>query len=151
MGGSFGVAVFGAIMTSTVTSQLTKLLPPDLPQTGDPSALTGLLNSPQQIRALPPAISDAVIAALSRGVHSVFLWAVPVLLVGFVIAWFIPALPLRETVNVGATTTEGGESLLEQAEHEIGEGVKQVEDNIALGFDPDLDPERDLPSPLVRD
>jgi hypothetical protein len=151
MGGSFGVAIFGAIMTSTVTTQLTRLLPPDLPQTGDPNALNGLLNSPEQIRALPPAIGDAVIEALAQGVHSVFLWAVPVLVVGFIVAWFIPALPLRETVNVGAATMEGGESLLEQTEHEIGEGVRQIEDNIALGLDPDLDPERDLPSPLVRD
>jgi hypothetical protein len=151
MGGSFGVAIFGAIMTSTVTSELTKRLPAELSQSGDPSALTGLLNSPEQIRALPPAISDAVIEALSQGVHSVFLWAVPVLLVGFVVAWFIPAVPLRETVNVGAATSEGGESLLEQAEHEIGPGVKQIEDDIALGMDPDLDPETDLPSPLVRD
>jgi EmrB/QacA subfamily drug resistance transporter len=151
MGGSFGVAVFGAIMTSTVTSQLAKLIPPDLAQSGDASALRGLLNSPEQIRALPPAIGDAVIEALSQGVHSVFIWAVPVLLVGFVVAWFIPSLPLRETANVGATTLEGGETLLEQAEHELGEGVKQVEDNIALGFDPDLDPETDLPSPLVHD
>jgi EmrB/QacA subfamily drug resistance transporter len=151
MGGSFGVAIFGAIMTSTVTSELTKRLPAELSQSGDPSALTGLLNSPEQIRALPPAISDAVIEALSQGVHSVFLWAVPVLLVGFVVAWFIPAVPLRETVNVGAATSEGGESLLEQAEHEIGQGVKQIEDDIALGMDPDLDPETDLPSPLVRD
>jgi hypothetical protein len=58
---------------------------------------------------------------------------------------------LRETANVGATPFEGGESLLERAEHEIGAGVREVEDGIALGLDPDLDPERDLPSPLVRD
>jgi EmrB/QacA subfamily drug resistance transporter len=151
MGGSFGVAIFGAIMTSTVTSQLTRLLPPDLPQASDPNALNGLLNSPEQIRALPPAIGDAVIEALAKGVHSVFLWAVPVLILGFVIAWFIPALPLRETVNVGSATLEGSESLLDEAEREIGEGIKQVEDNLALGLDPDLDPETDLPSPLVRD
>jgi EmrB/QacA subfamily drug resistance transporter len=151
MGGSFGVAIFGAIMTSTITRELPGLLPPDTPQTGDPAALRGLLNSPEAIRALPPAISDAVIEALSRGIHNVFLWAVPLLVAGFVIAWFIRELPLRETVNVGHATLEGGESLLEEAAHELSAGARQVEDNIALGFDPDLDPETDLPAPLVRD
>lgn len=37
------------------------------------------------------------------------------------------------------------------AAHEVSAGVKQVEDNIALGLDPDLDPSTDLPAPLVRD
>ena len=151
MGGSFGVAIFGAIMTSTITQELPGLLPADAPQAGDPAALRGLLNSPEAIRSLPPAISDAVIEALSRGIHHVFLWAVPVLLAGFVVAWFIRELPLRETVNVGSSSLEGGESLLEQAEHGLSEGVKQVEADIALGFDPDLDPATDLPQRLVRD
>ena len=150
MGGSFGVAIFGAIMTSTISRELPALLPEGTP-TGDAGGLQALLSSPEAIRNLPPAIGDAVIEALSRGIHNVFLWAVPVLLVGFVFAWFIRELPLRETANVGAPSVEAGESLLEEVEHEIAAGVTQVEDNIALGLDPDLDPETDLPGPLVRD
>jgi hypothetical protein len=113
--------------------------------------MTQLLNSPEAIRQLPPAVGDAVIEALSQGVQNVFLWAVPLLLIGLVCAFFIRELPLRETANVGTSSLEGGESLLEQAAHEAVEGVRDVEDDIALGLDPDLDPSTGLPRPLVRD
>jgi EmrB/QacA subfamily drug resistance transporter len=135
MGGSFGVAIFGAIFSSRLTSELPGLLPPDLPQTGDPAAMDALLNSPEQIHALPPAIADAVVEALSRGLHSVFLWAVPLLLAGFVLAWFLKEIPLRDVSNLAQAAAE--------------KPVKKVEDDIALGIDPDLDPSQDLPAPLV--
>jgi hypothetical protein len=140
MGGSFGVAVFGAVMTSTVARELPRLLP-DEASAGDAGALGDLLSSPEAIRDLPPAVGDAVIEALALGIHNVFLLAVPVLAVGFVLAWFIREVPLRETANVGAATLED----------EVRAGVARVEDNIALGFDPDLDPGTDLPQRLVRD
>lgn len=99
MGGSFGVAIFGAIFSNRLSEELPKLLPPDLP-TGDPAAMEGLLNSPEQIHALPPEIGDAVIEAMARGLHSVFLWAVPLLLLGFALAWFLKEIPLRDVSNL---------------------------------------------------
>jgi EmrB/QacA subfamily drug resistance transporter len=145
MGGSFGVAIFGAILSSTVSRELPALLPADLPR-GDSGAMAELLNSPERIRGLPQPIAHAVIEALSRGVHAVFLWAIPVLLVGFAVSWLLREVPLRDTVHVGNAAPEGP-SRLERAEHELAEGIAQVEDGIALGIDPDPDP-RDLPSPL---
>jgi predicted MFS family arabinose efflux permease len=92
MGGSFGVAVFGAILTSRLATELPRLLPAGTPAEGASS----VLNSPEQIRRLPPAVAEAVAEALSRSLHSVFLWAVPVLLVGLAVCWLLDELPLRQ-------------------------------------------------------
>lgn len=145
MGGSFGVAIFGAVLSTTVSRELPALLPSGLPQ-GDPNAMAELLNSPERIRSLPAPIADAVVEALSRGVHAVFVWAIPVLLIGFAVSWLLREVPLRDTVHVGSATKEG-QSRLARAEQELAAGIAEVEDGIALGLDPDLDPD-DLPSPL---
>ena len=37
-----------------------------------------------------------------EAIHSVFLWAIPLLLVGFALSWFLDEIPLRETVDAGS-------------------------------------------------
>jgi EmrB/QacA subfamily drug resistance transporter len=107
MGGAFGVAVFGAILTTRLSSELGSLVP------GGGNIDSGALaNSPEQIRQLPAPIAHAVIDALSNSIQTVFLSAVPVLLVGLVVALFLRQIPLKETVHVGAGVVEGaGEEL----------------------------------------
>jgi len=99
LGGAFGTAIFGAILTARLNHLLPQLLP-----TGaagiDPSLLMG---SPEQIRALSPDVQAAVVEAFSRAVSSVFLWAVPFAVIGFFVMVFIPELPLRDTAYVGNT------------------------------------------------
>jgi hypothetical protein len=65
----------------------------------DPGLLMG---SPQQIRALDPAVQSAVVEAFARSVSAVFLFAVPIAVIGFFVVVFIPELPLRDTAHVGA-------------------------------------------------
>jgi EmrB/QacA subfamily drug resistance transporter len=97
IGATLGVAVFGAIFSSRLGAELASRLPPGS-RTLDPSSLA---NGPQQIRALPPALHDVVVIALSRSVRVVFLCGVPVLLIGFVLSWFLKQIPLRDTVHIG--------------------------------------------------
>jgi hypothetical protein len=104
MGGSFGVAAFGAILSARVAAELPRLLPAGT-QTGE---LASLLNSPERIRQLPGAQATAVIQSLAVGVHTVFLWAVPVLVAGFAISWLLREKPLRDTVHVGAASMVEG-------------------------------------------
>lgn len=132
MGGSFGVAVFGAVLANTVADELARRLPPEVLAAGGGSGLEGLLDSPEQIRALPPPIAEAVVDALAVGIHTVFLWAVPVLVAGFVLAWFLRELPLRETSHLAASAAEA---------------VALTEDEVALGLDAGLEP-AELPLPL---
>ena len=105
LGGAFGTAVFGAILTARINQLLPRLLPAgsgDL----DPRALLG---SPEQIRALDPGVQAAVVEAVARGVSTVFLWAVPFAVLGLLIVIFIPELPLRDTVHVGAHAKAPGD------------------------------------------
>ncbi|MBU1492826.1 MAG: MFS transporter [Actinobacteria bacterium] len=97
LGGAFGTAIFGAILTARLDHLLPQLLPPG---SGiDPAALMG---SPAQIHALAPEVQAAVVEAFSRGVSSVFLWAVPFAVIGFLVVLFIPEIPLRDTAHVGS-------------------------------------------------
>jgi len=89
MGGSFGVALFGAILASRLAHQLPGV---------DPEALQA---SPSQLRALPPAAHQAVVEAVAHSLHVVFLAAIPVALAAFVVVLFLRERPLRETAHIG--------------------------------------------------
>src|SRR5690554_1162435 len=82
LGGSFGVAVFGAIFASLLTDRLEAFLPAGaLSGAGlNPDSLSA---SPEQLRALPADLLEPTIRALSESTTAVFLYAVPVLLAGF--------------------------------------------------------------------
>jgi len=147
MGGSFGVAVFGAVLTSTIARELPELLPEGA---GDPERIAEAINSPGAIQALPDQVRDAAIEAMSRGLHLMFLGATGVLIIGIGVAWLLKELPLRDTVGGASSMVEGAEGLLEHLEHETMEGARGAGDGIALGLDPDLDPQ-DLPAPISRD
>ncbi|MFF9482949.1 MDR family MFS transporter [Streptomyces sp. NPDC014733] len=92
IGGSFGVAVFGAIFTQRVTDTMSERL----------GAAGGKLSSggatqldPKGLAQLPPVVKDAYLHAVSAGTHQVFLWGALVSIVGFAAAWFLKEIPLR--------------------------------------------------------
>jgi len=96
MGGSFGVAIFGAIFTARLAVEV----PARIPAAALGGAELGtLLNSPEQIRALPATLQQGIVEAVADSIHSVFLWAVPLLVVGWLLSWFLPERPLRDTVG----------------------------------------------------
>jgi len=97
MGGAFGVAVYGAILNDRLAYHLARLLP-----AGAGGAIgRDLTGSPQAIRQLPPPVRDAVILALARSIHTVFLAAVPLAILAFLVTWILPERPLRETAHIG--------------------------------------------------
>ena len=98
MGGSFGVAFFGAIMNARLASELPVRIPREaLAEVG--GQVSDLLNSPAAIRALPPPVANGVISSVEVAVQAVFWWSVPMMLLGFVLALFLKEVPLRETVG----------------------------------------------------
>jgi EmrB/QacA subfamily drug resistance transporter len=111
MGGSFGVAIFGAIFASRLAVEVPAHIPAallrDVP-------IATLLNSPERIRTLDAPLRDGITEAVSASIHSVFLWAIPLLLGGFVLSWFLQERPLRTTVGREANTDVDAE--LAQAE-----------------------------------
>jgi len=112
MGGSFGVAAYGAILNSRLAVELPALLPATaLAAAGDSANVSRLMSSPAAIRALPPAVRTGIVEALTRGIHSVFFWTLPLLLIAFVVAWWLEEIPLRETSAAASAIEGAGEEL----------------------------------------
>lgn len=101
MGGSFGVAIYGAVLTATVTRELPRRLPPGSPS---PEAVAESLNSPEMIQALDGPVKEAATESLSRGLHWMFLISAALLVVAHIFAWTLREIPLRQTT--GMTTVE---------------------------------------------
>jgi EmrB/QacA subfamily drug resistance transporter len=100
MGGSFGVALFGAVLSNRLATNLAHLLPGgSLPAGVSPASLKG---SPAVILSLPAAVRTPVIEAFARSIDTVFLAAVPIALLGFVITLFLRETPLRSADDVPA-------------------------------------------------
>ena len=95
MGGSFGVALFGAVLSNRLATNLADLLPGgSLPPGISPDALKG---SPAVILSLPDAVRGPVIEAFARSIDTVFLAGVPIAIIGFAISLLLREEPLRST------------------------------------------------------
>jgi EmrB/QacA subfamily drug resistance transporter len=95
IGGSFGTAVFGALFVSQFTKNIATYLhglklPPHF------SAAAGA--SPAALDLLPPAVHSGYVHAYAASLHFVFLVAMPISLVAFLLTWFLKEVPLRKTV-----------------------------------------------------
>ncbi len=119
IGGSFGVSVFGAIFANQLASQLTAALRGrQLPK--GVSAASVQSNS-SVLKELPADLRQAVLHAYSLALHPVFLTAVPVAAVAFVLAWFLREVPLRtatgeanpaaDTLRSAASAADLGEAM----------------------------------------
>ncbi|WP_432038159.1 MDR family MFS transporter [Streptomyces cucumeris] len=100
LGGSFGVAILGALFTHKVQDAMVE-------RAGDKGkAMTsgGAQLEPSQLDKLPTAVRDAYAHAVSDGTHQVFLWGSLAALLAFAASWFIKELPLR-----GAEPKGGGD------------------------------------------
>jgi MFS family permease len=92
MGGSIGVAVFGALLNARLTTNLATELPPGVRVNTDAHQL---LSSPERIRALPPDVHNAVVSSVEQGLQTVFLVAAGLAVVGFLILLLLKELPLK--------------------------------------------------------
>jgi EmrB/QacA subfamily drug resistance transporter len=113
VGGSVGVALFGALYTSQVT---------DVLGAGATDRIT-----PEALQAMPPDAARAASTAVADAIPSVFLFAVPALLVAFVLAWFLREVPLR---------TDSGD-----ARRGARSDLEAVEDALLVYADPAFTPD----------
>ena len=88
IGASVGVSLFGAIFNSRLAIEVAHALPGGAGRNVDANSLTA-------IRALPGEIRVHFIDAFARALTTVFEYAVPILLIGFVLSLLLPELPLR--------------------------------------------------------
>ena len=87
MGGSLGVAAFGAVFASRLNSAMTA--------GGGKFHVSGGSLDPATVTSLPAAVRHQVYVAISHAVQGVFVWVVPASVLIFVIALFIKEVPLR--------------------------------------------------------
>ena len=116
IGSSFGAAIFGSLFTNFLHSRIG-------PAIAASGASPAAASSPEALHRLPHAAAAPIVSAYATSLTQVFLWAVPVALVGFVLALFLPEVPLREIGNNAADlgdgfampTTQSSEDMLETA------------------------------------
>lgn len=119
MGGSFGVALFGAIFSNRLAENLPRYLPLGAASVGIGSG--AVLSDPSQLQQLSTPVREGYVQAFAASMNTVFLAAVPFALAAFVLAWFLKELPLRKAVE---KTAGLGESFAMPKE---GSSLKEIE------------------------
>ncbi|AVV42847.1 MFS transporter [Streptomyces sp. ID05-04B] len=102
IGASFGVAIFGTVFAARLGDKLADAfagvrLPPGV-------SADALESDPRGIEGLPSDLRPSVLDAYASAITDVFLYAAPVAVVGFVLAWFLREDPLRASVTAPDVT-----------------------------------------------
>jgi EmrB/QacA subfamily drug resistance transporter len=105
IGGSLGVAAFGAVFARKLTESLASA-------TGGRVHASGGQLNPATVTALPAVIKHDVFSAIAHATQSVFIWALPAAVLIFVLALFIKEVPLRGRV----APPEAGETAAQEPE-----------------------------------
>ncbi|KAB1904284.1 MFS transporter [Micromonospora tulbaghiae] len=109
LGGSFGVAILGAVLSSRLTAEMSARLPGALAQLPPEqrAAVTAggdfSINDPAAILALPAPVRAAVQAAFVESLHLVFLTTGLIAVIAVLVTLAMPNLQLRGTGPQGAT------------------------------------------------
>jgi EmrB/QacA subfamily drug resistance transporter len=91
IGGSVGIALFGAIFANQLHAKLAALLP---------SGVQAPKNaSPALVRGLPPFMRSAYQHAVAASLHPVFVVATAVSAAAFLLTWVLTEVPLRQTAR----------------------------------------------------
>jgi MFS family permease len=98
IGGSLGVAAFGAVFARRLTESLVT--------SGLHVSTSGGQLNPATVNSLPAAIKHDVFDAIAHAVQGVFLWALPAAVAIFVLALFIKEVPLRGRAPAGETASQ---------------------------------------------
>ena len=102
VGGSIGVAMFGAIFANRLATELAHHLPA--------GAVPAIAN-PAVISHLPPAVHQPYVQAFVSALQPIFLAAAVISAVAFALTWLLREVPLR---------TQSGLDLLAADEEEVG-------------------------------
>jgi EmrB/QacA subfamily drug resistance transporter len=109
IGGSVGAAVFGTLFIQRLTDALGRDLPREAsPSLPDPASLT-----PQTVHGLPGPLRDAYVQAYAEAMPRIFLYLVPVLVLGLLFTFFLKEKPL---VSENAPVPEARNAQSGQAE-----------------------------------
>jgi hypothetical protein len=97
VGGSIGVALFGAIFANRLHAGLADQLP---------GLSVGRTPDPATIKRLPPAQHSAFVSIFSDSLQPVFVVGAVLIVVAFGLTWLLREVPLRKSVGAGETAGE---------------------------------------------
>lgn len=118
VGGTIGVAMFGTIYANKLAAELPKAIAHVA--TTDPASMVGatpekfaqLRNNTSVLKSFAPHLQESIMGAFVKGFHSVFISALPVVLLGLVFALLLRETPLKTGADHAAARDEAaGESL----------------------------------------
>ncbi|MFI6638215.1 MDR family MFS transporter [Streptomyces sp. NPDC050504] len=107
LGSSFGTAVFGTIYANSLKPNLAEGVAESVRASGGDaaaaSAVARAAQSPEGLHGLPADQAAPIVQAYADSLHTVFLWTVPVAVVGFVVALFLKQVKLRDSAREAST------------------------------------------------
>lgn len=112
LGGAFGTAIFGTIFSNRIAYYLEDnfaILKDSNPQAlsgFDSTKLESITTNTSVIQSLPPVIQDTVLYSFAQTFQIVFLSAVPITFLGFVLAFFLKEKPLQNSADHSAARDE---------------------------------------------
>ncbi|MFL3865627.1 DHA2 family efflux MFS transporter permease subunit [Streptomyces bacillaris] len=116
IGASFGVAIFGTVFTNRLIGQLDSALAGrSVPPGADADRLAA---DPRAIQMLPADLRPTILEAYSTSITDVFLYAAPVVLVAFVLAWFLREDKLRGSVTAPDTSQTFASNPVERSSYD---------------------------------
>jgi EmrB/QacA subfamily drug resistance transporter len=89
MGGSLGVAAFGAIFARKLTEAMSSVA------SAAGAKVSAASLDPTTVTSLPPAVREVVYSGIAHAVQTVFLWVTPATALVFLLALLIKEVPLR--------------------------------------------------------
>ena len=118
LGGAFGTAIFGTVLSDRVAENLKNNFAdfaaanPGQLAAVDPSLIDSLKTNTQVIATLPEKIQAVVLDAFSSSFHTVFLFAFPVVVLAFFFAIALEEKPLQDSAShASARQDAAGEAL----------------------------------------
>lgn len=105
IGASVGTALFGSIFTSRLADKIAEAmakLPGDVAGVAGAGAPATDSLTPESVRDLPGPIHDLVVGAYADALAPSFWYMVPVFILAFILAWFLPQLRLSDVAGMVA-------------------------------------------------
>jgi MFS family permease len=110
LGSSFGAAIFGTVYANVLSNRLPAAV------AASPGVDPAAVATPSTLHAYPAGQIAPIVDAYAHAVHVVFLAAVPVPIVAFVLALFLKEVPLRGTARGTAADVGEGFGMPEGAD-----------------------------------
>ncbi|GAB3453082.1 hypothetical protein GCM10027570_31880 [Streptomonospora sediminis] len=121
IGASFGIAVFGSLFVSRLNDEVAQMPGGGAGQLQFEGGEAGISSlTPEMLQQLPPQVQQFIVQAFADALPPIFVYGVPIVLVGFVLAFFIREKPLATSVGK-SSDEEAAEAQAAQAPAAVGE------------------------------